>query len=160
MIDQNTAKQQPVPAQSTSAITVGTTTQQITSGFKAIDTELTADDLQIAQDYVTETRADFQLYPHPTWTRDRIDGFLQLLQDTLQRLRSFEVDNTEAVYPWKDKETEISADVILRDEDPKEFDTITKNYELAKQYFDRYFEDHIALLRAHPDLTEGNPIIV
>lgn len=117
-------------------------------------------DVQTALDYVTETRADFQLHPHPTWTQERIDGFLQLLRDTLQRSRSFEVDHAETVYPWQDQQSGVTADVTLRDEDPKEFDTITKNYAIISQYFHRYFDDHVNLLRAHPDLTEGNPIVV
>ncbi|HLD22278.1 MAG TPA: hypothetical protein VJB65_05270 [Patescibacteria group bacterium] len=118
-------------------------TQGTNEKIQAIDFAASYQIIQIAIDYVRETRTDFEKNGPQKW----IIELLELLENTLKTLHDLEAQYIEELVDRKDETTGKTHQVLLRIQDENKFDEALQLYTRAQNQFNHYFETHFQMLQ-------------
>ncbi|OGY85539.1 MAG: hypothetical protein A2233_03070 [Candidatus Kerfeldbacteria bacterium RIFOXYA2_FULL_38_24] len=117
---------------------------------EALDIEEINAQINLAQDYLNESKIDFekaQVSPEKN-----VAELVNLLTKIKEKIRRLEIKYVDRLVAWKDEDG-LMHELLLKKQDEKAVMEISALYQKTQAQFENYFQQHVALLKTHPELT-------
>lgn len=126
-----------------------------TKQYEAVNLQSVAAELDREIGYVDETKSDFAMARTASaiWPIDKIDQLRARLTEARKIANELQIKHAGMILPKKYASGE-TVEVFLRQTNPEDFNNIVTKHHEATASFNKYLQDHIALLRANPDLVK------
>ncbi|MBI2411275.1 MAG: hypothetical protein HYV32_05280 [Candidatus Kerfeldbacteria bacterium] len=108
---------------------------------EGIDFEKTTHQVQLAIQYVNETRADFEQAGPQPWVNQLID----ILNTALKSIHELEMVHVDDLVDWTD-EFGDTHQIMVRLVDEEGFDRVMNTYTSAEKQFEEYFNKHLKMI--------------
>lgn len=108
---------------------------------EGIDFEKTTHQVQLAIQYVNETRADFEKNGPQPW----VTQLVEVLDTALKNIHELEMAHVDDLVDWTD-EFGATHQIMVRLVDETGFDRVMKAYNSAEKQFEEYFNKHVEMI--------------